>query len=48
VREGFYKEYFLSLVQDLFVILTDTFHKPGFKLQAHPLFPLCMRTCVLC
>jgi len=34
VRGGFYKEYFLSLVQDLFVILTDTFHKPGFKLQA--------------
>ena len=23
-------------MQDLFVILTDTFHKPGFKLQVPP------------
>jgi len=30
----FYKTYFLSLLQDVFYVLTDTFHKSGFKLQA--------------
>jgi len=34
VSTAFYKTYFLSLLQDLFVVLTDTFHKSGFKMQA--------------
>jgi len=34
VSAFFYKSYFLSLLQDIFVVLTDTFHKSGFKLQA--------------
>ena len=31
---AFYKSYFLNLLQDVFYVLTDTFHKSGFKLQA--------------
>jgi len=31
---AFYQTYFLNLLQDLFYVLTDTFHKQGFKLQA--------------
>lgn len=34
VAPTFYKTYYLSLLQDLFYVLTDTFHKSGFKLQA--------------
>eukprot|EP00698_Gefionella_okellyi_P014806 TRINITY_DN4120_c0_g1_i1.p1 TRINITY_DN4120_c0_g1~~TRINITY_DN4120_c0_g1_i1.p1 ORF type:complete len:1054 (-),score=265.94 TRINITY_DN4120_c0_g1_i1:42-3203(-) len=30
----FHQTYFLSILQDLFVALTDTFHMAGFKLQA--------------
>ncbi len=30
----FYKTYFIALLQDIFYILTDTFHRSGFKLQA--------------
>jgi len=33
VSNLFYKTYFLSLLQDVFYVLTDTFHKSGFKLQ---------------
>lgn len=31
VSQQFYQTYFLSLLQDVFVVLTDTLHKPGFK-----------------
>jgi len=34
VINSFYQTYFLHLLQDLFFILTDTFHKSGFKKQA--------------
>lgn len=30
----FFQGYYLSLVQEIFAVLTDTFHKPGFKLHA--------------
>lgn len=30
----FYRAYYLGLLQDVFSVLTDTLHKPGFKLQA--------------
>eukprot|EP00993_Chasmostoma_nieuportense_P007598 NODE_86_length_3321_cov_122.116468_g80_i0.p1 GENE.NODE_86_length_3321_cov_122.116468_g80_i0~~NODE_86_length_3321_cov_122.116468_g80_i0.p1 ORF type:complete len:1072 (-),score=349.09 NODE_86_length_3321_cov_122.116468_g80_i0:63-3278(-) len=33
VATPFYQVYFLSLLNDLFVVLTDTLHKTGFKLQ---------------
>lgn len=34
VMNAFYKTYYLGLLQDVFSVLTDTLHKPGFKLQA--------------
>mmetsp|Transcript_26423 Transcript_26423/g.43268 ORF Transcript_26423/g.43268 Transcript_26423/m.43268 type:complete len:1071 (-) Transcript_26423:573-3785(-) len=34
VANLFYQTYFLSILQDIFFVLTDTFHMPGFKLQA--------------
>ncbi|ORY04236.1 hypothetical protein K493DRAFT_345751 [Basidiobolus meristosporus CBS 931.73] len=33
IANGFYQGYFLSLLQDIFYVLTDTDHKSGFKLQ---------------
>lgn len=29
----FYRTYFLNIEQEIFAVLTDTFHKPGFKLH---------------
>ncbi|XP_044468960.1 protein EXPORTIN 1A [Mangifera indica] len=29
----FYRTYFLTMEQEIFAVLTDTFHKPGFKLH---------------
>ncbi|KAI5657416.1 hypothetical protein M9H77_26209 [Catharanthus roseus] len=29
----FYRPYFLTIEQEIFAVLTDTFHKPGFKLH---------------
>lgn len=29
----FYQAYFLQIEQEVFAVLTDTFHKPGFKLH---------------
>eukprot|EP01097_Dermamoeba_algensis_P003969 TRINITY_DN2669_c0_g1_i3.p1 TRINITY_DN2669_c0_g1~~TRINITY_DN2669_c0_g1_i3.p1 ORF type:complete len:223 (-),score=45.10 TRINITY_DN2669_c0_g1_i3:101-676(-) len=34
VSDAFHRTFFLSLLQDLFFVLTDTFHKSSFKLQA--------------
>jgi exportin-1 len=34
VANDFYKAYFLSLLTDVLGVLTDTFHKPGFRLQS--------------
>lgn len=31
---AFYKTFLISLLQDLFVVMTDTFHKSGFSMQA--------------
>ncbi|CAE8686300.1 unnamed protein product, partial [Polarella glacialis] len=36
----FFKQYFFVLLQDLLSVLTDTFHKSGFKLQQHILLQL--------
>ena len=30
----FFQQYYLSLIQEIFAVLTDTFHKPGFKFHA--------------
>ncbi|KAK9063110.1 hypothetical protein SSX86_016980 [Deinandra increscens subsp. villosa] len=32
-RNQFYQSYFVLIVQEIFAVLTDTFHKPGFKLH---------------
>eukprot|EP01104_Vermistella_antarctica_P005997 TRINITY_DN16731_c0_g1_i1.p1 TRINITY_DN16731_c0_g1~~TRINITY_DN16731_c0_g1_i1.p1 ORF type:complete len:1068 (-),score=371.53 TRINITY_DN16731_c0_g1_i1:114-3317(-) len=40
VAQAFYQTYFLSLLQDVFGVLTDTFHKTGFKLQATTLLEM--------
>jgi exportin-1 len=34
VSTAFFQQYFLSVVQDVFFVLTDTDHKSGFKLQS--------------
>lgn len=34
VSNAFFQQYFLSIVQDTFFVLTDTDHKSGFKLQS--------------
>ncbi|PIA33613.1 hypothetical protein AQUCO_04100203v1 [Aquilegia coerulea] len=32
-RNQFHRTYFLTIEQEIFAVLTDTFHKPGFKLH---------------
>jgi exportin-1 len=34
VAQGFYQQYLLSLIQDVFSVLTDRLHKSGFKMHA--------------
>lgn len=34
VTNAFFQQYFLSILQDIFFVLTDTDHKSGFKLQS--------------
>lgn len=34
VGNAFFQQYFLSIVQDTFFVLTDTDHKSGFKIQS--------------
>jgi exportin-1 len=34
VSQGFYQQYLLSLMQDVFAVLTDRLHKSGFKMHA--------------
>eukprot|EP00736_Rhodelphis_marinus_P004090 Rmarinus@m.18775 len=34
MANAFFAEFYLPLLQDIFFVLTDTFHKPGFKMQA--------------
>lgn len=34
VSNAFFQQYFLSIVQDIFFVLTDADHKSGFKLQS--------------
>ena len=34
VGNAFFQQYFLSVMQDIFYVLTDTDHKSGFKLQS--------------
>jgi len=40
VSNDFYRAYYLGLLQDVFYVLTDTLHKPGFKLHAQILATL--------
>jgi hypothetical protein len=44
-QNQFYKTYFLTIEQEIFAVLTDTFHKPGFKLHVLVLQHL---FCVVC
>lgn len=37
---GFHQTYYLVLLREIFAVMTDTFHKPGFKLQARILHHL--------
>ncbi|KAF7295071.1 Importin N-terminal domain-containing protein [Mycena indigotica] len=37
VANGFFQQYFLSIVQDIFFVLTDADHKSGFRLQSQVL-----------
>jgi exportin-1 len=34
IANAFFQSYFLSILQDIFFVLTNTFHKSGFKLQS--------------
>ena len=34
VSNAFFQQYFLSIMQDIFFVLTDTDHKSGYKLQS--------------
>ena len=34
VGNAFFQQYFLSILQDIFFVLTDADHKSGFKLQS--------------
>ena len=34
MANAFFQQYFLSIMQDIFYVLTDTDHKSGFKLQS--------------
>jgi exportin-1 len=34
VSNDFYRAFYLGLLQDVFSVLTDTLHKPGFKLHS--------------
>ena len=40
VANEFYKTYLVTIVQDVLAVLTDTFHKPGFRLQSQILAKL--------
>jgi exportin-1 len=33
IKNSFFQQYFLSILQDIFFVLTDADHKSGFKLQ---------------
>jgi hypothetical protein len=48
---AFHQTYFLTILQEIFAVLTDTFHKPGFKLHTailQHLFCLVSRATVPC
>jgi exportin-1 len=34
VAQGFYQQYLLTIVQDIFAVMTDRLHKSGFKMHA--------------
>lgn len=42
----FYRTYYLTIEQEIFAVLTDTFHKPGFKLHVLVLQHLFCMVCV--
>ena len=34
IAQGFYQQYLLALIQDVFAVLTDRLHKSGFKMHS--------------
>lgn len=34
ISQGFYQQYLLALIQDVFAVMTDRLHKSGFKMHA--------------
>ena len=34
IAQGFYQQYLLALIQDVFAVMTDRLHKSGFKMHA--------------
>lgn len=42
----FFRTYFLTIEQEIFAVLTDTFHKPGFKLHVLVLQHLFCLVCI--
>lgn len=50
VATGFHQAFYTQLVQEIFAVMTDTFHKPGFKLQTrilHHLFTIVQQTDII-
>jgi exportin-1 len=45
IAQKFYSAFFISLVRDVFAVLSDTLHKTGFKLQAEILHMCFTRVC---
>jgi exportin-1 len=45
-QNQFYKTYFLNIEQEILAVLTDTFHKPGFKLHIAVLQHLFYVVCI--
>jgi len=46
VSNGFFKSYYLSIIQDVFVVLTDTLHKSGACGVCVCVCGACTRVCV--
>jgi exportin-1 len=45
VAQPFYQQFLLTIIQEVFEVLTDRLHKSGFRLQASALQSLCTTAC---
>ena len=45
IAQSFYQQFFISVLRDVFAVLTDTLHKTGFRLQSEILNLLFTRVC---